>query len=55
MLPPGWYSSSGMGFLGLVACVLGFAFVLGVAFGCTVLGILLLLVVFTNCCSEGLA
>ena len=43
-----------MGFLGLVACVLGFALVLGVAFGCRVLGILLL-VVFTDCCNEGLA
>ncbi len=54
MLPPGWYSSSVMGFLGLVACVLGFALVLGVAYGCRVLGILLL-VVFTDCCNEGLA
>ncbi len=39
MLPPGWYSSSGMGFWGLVACVLGFALVLRVAFGCRVLSI----------------
>ncbi len=54
MLPRGGIHLAVWVFLGLVVCVLGFALVLGVAFGCRVLSILLL-VVFTDCCNEGLA
>jgi hypothetical protein len=39
---------------GLVACVLGFALVLGVAFGCRGLSVSLL-VIFIDCRDKGLA